>query len=128
MRGYPLNIWPYMVQYLHFRILEVPLSYIDFIITHVNSDMFSSWAGHGDSTGGGRGSTLIIYTGNLFFPSHKVSGLFLSGLLVTNNWLEYYSTYKILPRYHISPTNHGPPMRNPIDIKSSVLTAGHMPQ
>ena len=79
------------------------------------------------------GSTSTIYTGkthtqNPFFPSHKVSGLFLSGLFVTNNWLELYSTYKILPRYHIPPTNHGPPMRNPIDIKSSVLTAGHMPQ
>jgi len=25
VREYPHNIWPYMVQYLHFRILEFPL-------------------------------------------------------------------------------------------------------
>ena len=27
VRGYPQKIWPYMVQYLHFRILEWPLIY-----------------------------------------------------------------------------------------------------
>ena len=32
VRGYPPKIWPYMVQYLHFRILEFPL--ID-IFTHM---------------------------------------------------------------------------------------------
>ena len=26
VRGYPPKIWPYMVQYLHFRILEFPLN------------------------------------------------------------------------------------------------------
>ena len=25
VRGYPHKIWPYMVQYLHFRILKLPL-------------------------------------------------------------------------------------------------------
>ena len=28
VREYPHKIWPYMVQYLHFRILEFPLMYL----------------------------------------------------------------------------------------------------
>ena len=31
VREYPHKIWPYMVQYLHFRILEFPLIWLDFM-------------------------------------------------------------------------------------------------
>ena len=31
VRGYPPKIWPYMVQYLHFRISEFPLNEWDMI-------------------------------------------------------------------------------------------------
>ena len=33
VRGYPPKIWPYMVQYLHFRILEFPLIEIEYVWT-----------------------------------------------------------------------------------------------
>jgi hypothetical protein len=32
VREYPHKIWPYMVQYLHFRILEFPLTIDDMIL------------------------------------------------------------------------------------------------
>jgi hypothetical protein len=36
VRGYPPKIWPYMVQYLHFRILKFPLSLWQFIKNQVD--------------------------------------------------------------------------------------------
>jgi hypothetical protein len=35
VREYPHKIWPYMVQYLHFRILEFPLIYILIIYIYI---------------------------------------------------------------------------------------------
>jgi len=48
VRDYPSKIWPYMVQYLHFRILEFPLisippTRIFFITTLQKNDWDMTW-------------------------------------------------------------------------------------
>ena len=41
VRGYPQKIWPYMVQYLHFRILKFPLN-IWLVVLTILKNMSSS--------------------------------------------------------------------------------------
>ena len=41
VREYPHNIWPYMVQYLHFRILQFPLIFIFFRVSSNNDALVS---------------------------------------------------------------------------------------
>ena len=36
VRKYPQNIWPYMVQYLHFRILKLPLKIAWLVVPTIN--------------------------------------------------------------------------------------------
>ena len=44
VREYPSKIWPYMVQYLHFRILEFPLTNSYFWVKHsVNWNRGHRW-------------------------------------------------------------------------------------
>ena len=48
VREYPHNIWPYMVQYLHFRILDFPLIYPYHIVIYLDVILHHTYTSFSD--------------------------------------------------------------------------------
>ena len=89
VREYPHKIWPYMVQYLHFRILKFPLSSRGPHCVSIALDLWNVLKGKTKHMDGQRLHAGVILLGSVQFcpvvwESHKILSWFFAYLIQYN--------------------------------------------